>query len=247
MPEPKADSCLITNFSHYLELVETDRQLLIFLERSERKFFAGELIYARGDRTVDLFVVKSGWLFAFTILPDGRRHVVRVYTAGDIIGLPAFAYSQHALHLEASTAGILCLFSKKALNQVFETSPRLTALLFSLVAREEVILSETLRAAIRMRPIARLAYFLLDLICRLRVTNSTMTTRFALPLTQAVIGDTMGLTNVTVSRELTAMESEGLIERFMDDIVLRDEMRMRELCDYTDRYATLDVSWFPRS
>lgn len=247
MSDSKSDSCLISKLSHYMELDESNRQLLRALEHSERTFTANDTVYSGGDRTLNLFVVKSGWLYSSTTLSDGRRHVVRIYNAGDIIGLPALAFSHHVLDLEAATACCLCPFSKQDLDQIFERSPRLTALLFSITSREEVVLIDTLRAASRMAPIARLAYFLLDLVCRLRVTNNSMTNRFRMPLTQTVIGDTIGLTNVTVSRGLTAMEESGLIKRCGQDVVLLNEPELRKLCDFSDRYAELDISWFPGS
>ncbi len=247
MSNAKANSCLISKLSHYMDLDESNRRLLRALEHSERSFAANDIVYSGGERTINLFVVKSGWLFSSTTLSDGRRHVVRIYNAGDIIGLPTLAFSHHVLDLEAATACCLCPFSKQDLDQILERSPRLTALLFSLTSREEVVLIDTLRAASRMAPIARVAYFLLDLASRLRVTNSGMTNRFRMPLTQTVIGDTIGLTNVTVSRALTAMQESGLIDRCGQDVVLLNEAELRKLCDFSDRYAEMDISWFPGS
>ena len=62
---------------------------------------------------------------------------------------------------------------------VTKHSSGLTALLFTSSIREEVSLNDTLRAASRMRPAARLVYFLLDLISRLQITNRTTANRFA--------------------------------------------------------------------
>lgn len=245
MSEPKAASRLLTKLTHYCELDEVSGQLLAFLERFERKFSAGESIFASGERIRNLFVVKSGWLFTSITLPDGRRQVTRIYHAGDIIGLPTLAFTHHVMDLEASTDGCICPFAKKDLEPIFERSPKLAAVLFVLCARENVILSDTLRAACRMRPLARLAYFLLHLASSLRITNPTMAGYLELPLTQTVIGDTLGLTNVSVSRALSLMENDGLIRQVRNEVVLLDEQRLSELCDYTDRYAAMDVSWFP--
>lgn len=243
---PQSDSCLIAKLSHYIELDERHEELLSNLEKSEQPVQAGEEVYTAGDPMKKLFVVKSGWLYGYTYLPDGGRHVVRIYHPGDMIGFPTLALRHHAMNLRVVTEGRLCPFEKADLDEIFETAPKITALLFTLAAREEVILIDTLRAASRMRPKARIAFLLMDLVSRLRITNDSMSNRFRLPLNQSEIGDTIGLTNVTVSRTLSAMEEEGLILRVENEIILLDEDELQEICDYQDRYSDMDTSWFPR-
>jgi len=239
------DSCLIAKLSHYVKLDDGHRSLLAGIEKSEREFGAGEKIYSVGDRMKNLFVVRSGWLYSYTHLPDGGRHVVRIYHPGDIIGLSTLAFESHATNLRSANAGCLCPFEKADLDEIFVQAPRITALLFTLSSREQVILMDLLRAASRMKPRARLASLFLNILNRLRTTNSRMTNRMNMPLTQHDIGDTIGLTNVTVSRTLGEMEDDELIERPEGELVLKDEQALEKLCDYANRHDHLDTDWFP--
>ncbi len=240
-----SNSCLVAKLSHYAELDDTHEQLLAKLEKTERQVANGEEIYAGGDPMTHLFCVKSGWFYGYTNLPDGGRHVVRIYHPGDIIGFSGLAFRHQSINLRSATEGCLCPFEKQDLDIIIKTAPLITALLFTLAAREQVIIIDTLRAASRMRPRARLAFLLLDIASRLRITNSTMTNRFRLPLTQTDIGDTVGLTNVSVSRTLVEMQQDGLIQRVDGDVVLLQEDALREACDFQDRHADMDTSWFP--
>lgn len=238
-------SCLVAKLSHYADISRTHEQLLSRLEKTERQVKEREEIYAGGDPMKHLFCVKSGWFYGYTNLPDGGRHVVRIYHPGDIIGFSGLAFYHQSINLRSATEGCLCPFEKNDLDQIFETAPTIAALLFTLSSREQVIIIDTLRAASRMRPRARLAFLLLDIASRLRITNSAMTNRFRLPLTQTDIGDTIGLTNVSVSRTLVEMEQDGLIERINGDVVLLREEQLRDICDFHDRHADMDTSWFP--
>jgi len=96
-----------------------------------------------------------------------------------------------------------------------------------------------------MRPEARIAYLLLSIHARLKITNSKMQNCFRLPLNQTDIGDAIGLTNVTVSRTLSAMEAKGLFKRSGGDITLLALEELKEQCDFQDRHASMDTSWFP--
>lgn len=242
---PDSQSCLISKFSYYIELNDGQEKMLAKLEKSPEEYPAGREIYAGGDRNQHLHVVKSGWLYGYTHLPDGGRHVVRFYHPGDIVGLPGLAFRHHHINLKTATDACLCPFEKQDLDDILENAPTIAALLFTLSSREQVILIDTLRASSRMRPRPRLAFLFLDILSRLRVTNPAMTNRMNMPLTQTDIGDAIGLTNVTVSRTLAEMEDEGLIERPPGELVLRNENALREICDFTDRHSDMDTSWFP--
>lgn len=237
-------SCLVAKLSHYLELSPSDRELLLAFEENERTYPAGQDVYRDGEYQTRLRVVKNGWFYSYTILPDGRRFIFRVHQPGDILGFSDVAFVHTTSSLRSVNGGVLCPFPRAGLHQVFARSPRLAALLFSIAVRDQVLLVDQQRTLARMSAGERLAHFLLDLAARLRVTGSFKDPVFTLPLNQGEIGDMVGLTNVHVSRTFRALEEEGLITRDGNRVTLLDEARLRKLCDFVDRYATLDATWF---
>ena len=240
-----SESCLAVRLGHYIDLNDDDREHLARLEEDERPHEKGEIIHSEGDRETRLFVVKKGWLTGSMMLPDGRRVVTRIYHPGDIVGFPDIALQDATSTLRSVEAGVLCPFPRDRLDEVFETSPRLTALLFSLALREQVIFMDLLKANSRMSARERLAHLICDLRARLRVTNSDLGPELRLPLSQSDIADHLGLTNVYVSRTLTALVNEGYIARTEKGVLVRDEARLCQLADYESRYDRIDTSWFP--
>lgn len=238
-------SCLVARLSNYIEIDDQLESLLTNLEKNERWYDENTNIYHGGDEAKNLYVVKQGWFISYIDLPDGTRLVVSIHHPGDILGFEGVAYYDHAVSLKSCTTGCLCPFGKQDLDEIFTTAPRLTALLFSLAVRKQILAVDRLKAVSRMDARARLAYFLLNLACRLRLTNSTMTNEFRLPLTQTEIGDAIGLTNVSVSRTFSTMEEAGLVKRTDAGIKLLDEAALINLCDFEDRHSKIDTSWFP--
>lgn len=243
---PDQASCLVTKLSHYVELTDGDKEKLATLEKSERTFDAATEIYQGGDESTDLFVVKYGWAFSYTDLPDGRRQIVKIHHPGDIVGFPDVALKYMTTTLCAVEKVCLCPFPKSSLDTILRESPKLSALLLSIALRDQVVLIDLLRAMGRMSARERISYMLLDLIARLRLTNSKMTDTIRLPLSQSQIADYLGLTNVYVSKTIIQMEQDGFIRRGDNHLQILKESELIELTDFYDRYADMDTSWFPK-
>lgn len=239
-------SCLVAKLSHYVSLSETDRERLATLEKAERTFDAGQEVYQGGDKNRDLYVVKHGWAFSYTDLPDGRRQIVKIHHPGDIVGFPDVALKHATTTLRTVEKVCLCPFPKSCLDEILRKSPRLSALLLSIALRDQVVLVDVLRAMGRMSAQERVTYMLLDLISRLRITNRDLTDTFRLPMTQSQIADYLGLTNVYVSKTFLRMEADGHIQRDQGRLRILKERAMIELTDFHDRYAEMDTSWFPQ-
>ena len=241
------DSCLVNKLSNYIDLNGTDLDLLAELEGEEREYAQGSPVRKADERIENLYVVKYGWLFSSMELPDGRRQIVQIHHAGDIIGMPDIALDRAALNVQAITDVTLCPFPKRHLDKIFTTSPRLIALLFTISLRDQVIFTEKLRSIGRMSARERVAHFLLDIAHRLRITNSGMASTFRLPMTQTEIGDATALTSVTISKTMMQLQLDKLIDRRDGHVSLRDERTLIKMCDYVDRYSDMDTSWFPES
>ena len=124
-------------------------------------------------------------MYAANELRDGRRHVVRTYHAGDIIGLGELAVPSASADLVSAGDVRVCPFPKRALGRVFTEAPKLAALLLAMSARDQVILVDTLRAAARMNARDRVLFALLNWLHRLAVTNHSMRDTFTLRLNQS--------------------------------------------------------------
>ena len=238
-------SCLVEKLSHYIDIDDVAEKHLASLEEHERNFSRHQEVYSEGDALKYLYVVKEGWFYAYTDMPDGRRQIIRVLHPGDIVGFPDIAFVDATCNVRASEDGCLCPFPKRKLDAIFRESPKLTALLFSIANRDHAGVIDTLRAMGRMDARERLSYFFLDLITRLRITNKSMVNTIRMPMNQHEIGDALGLTHTYVSKTIREMEDAGLISRDGPTLTIEQEKQMIGMIDFADRYSKLDTSWFP--
>lgn len=240
-------SCLADKLSRYVELSQAERVLLARLEEGERDYPRQTDIRRTGDAGDRLYAVKGGWLYSYADFADGRRQIVKVHTPGDIVGLADLAYDEATTSLRTCGPAHVCPFPKRYLTEVLGTSPRLSALLLTVALRDNVVLVDTLKAMGRMSAGERVAYFLLDMLARMRVLGGPEITAVDMPLSQTEIGDVIGLTNVYVSKTLGRLEEAGRIRREGNRIEIVAEAELINMIDFRDRYAALDTSWFPHA
>jgi CRP-like cAMP-binding protein len=76
-------------------------------------------------------------------------------------------------------------------------------------------------------------HFLLSVDDRLCAAGLSKDRTFALPITQEVLADYLGLSIVHINRTLQQLKREGLIERQGSLVTLKDREALAEICHYT--------------
>lgn len=188
----------------------------------------GEPLFHQGDCASQVFSLTSGVIKLYSILADGRRQVVAFHYPGEFIGFS----EKHQYHCtaEAVVPASLCKFdinrfeefarirndlSRSQRNQLgadLAGSQERTVLLGRASAREKV------------------ASFLLDIWQRTGAGTGLPRDLVDLPMSRADIGDYLGLTKETVSRQFSALRRAGVIRYGpARRLVIRDIERIRAL------------------
>lgn len=165
-------------------------------------------IFVEGDRAAYVYEIVEGTVAAYRILPDGERHVMSFYFAGDILGYccgRSYAMSAHSI-----TAVRLRRIPVAALERMIDSEPELARRLLRLAAEELTATRDHLVCIAAKSAEAKMASFLIALSRRNQATGQNPT-ELLLPMTRIDIGDYLGLTVETVSRTLTKMKQAGVI------------------------------------
>jgi CRP-like cAMP-binding protein len=243
--EGETSSCLIERMRYYTSLSRKDEQLLRELETEEISYRPRTRL-AFSDNPSHLFVIKSGWLYRYEQLDETHRQVLRIHYPGDIVGLTDLAMKTAYGEMMTVTKTVLCPFPKHKLDNIFINSPRLTALLFSLGVLQQIVLQDRIKIMGRASAPHKVAHFMLEIHARLRLHSPDgELSRFEMPLTQDVIGDAIGLTNVSVSNAMTQLAFEGYCTCQHREVTLHELDKLKELVNFQDRYFEIDTSWFP--
>ena len=155
--------------------------------------------------------VLNGVVKLSKTLVDGRQQIVGLQFAPDFLGRPF--HTESHLSVEAATDVKLCTLARSSFEHMLENIPGLQQKLLRQTLLELDESREWLVTLGRKSARERVASFLSMIAQHVPRTGSTGNPEitFDLPLTRADMADFLGLTIETVSRQLTKLKGEGLI------------------------------------
>lgn len=171
---------------------------------------AGSELYAEGQIGAEAVFVLKGWAACQRILGDGRRQIFRLVLPGDIIGLEA-GRGPPGWSVAALTP-LETISATPVLDTAMAGAIRVARAIAMGVRQEERLLLDQLVRIGRLSGQERVAHLLLELRDRLEVVGLSDGRRFPLPLTQDVVGDTLGLSAIHVNRVFKSLRQAGLFE-----------------------------------
>jgi CRP/FNR family transcriptional regulator len=163
-----------------------------------------------GDPNTLCANVVSGALKVTASTEDGREQIVGLLFQGDFAGQPFV--EEAPLTITALAAADLCLYPRSAFERTLGEHPRLERLLLRRTMRSLDEARQRMLSLGRKNAQERIAGFLLEVIDRTLPEGAPAPLHIELPIGRGEMADFLGLTIETVSRQLTRMRSDGMIE-----------------------------------
>ena len=157
--------------------------------------------------------ILNGVMKLSQLMEDGRQQIVGLQFAPDFVGRP---FQDHAAEegvtsVEAATELTVCTFPRKVLEEMVTEAPDLGLRLYAQSLRELDDARQWMTTLGRKTAYEKVSSFLF-LVARNTNPEIDHQVEFELPLTRAESADFLGLTLETVSRQMTALRKEGIIE-----------------------------------
>ena len=191
------------------------------LERLEeikyyRKFEAGQTVIWSGDRMEFVGSVVSGIATLTQTMEDGRTQMVGLLLPSDFVGRPGRASA--AYDVVATTDLVMCCFRKSPFEEMMMRTPHIAQRLLEMTLDELDAAREWMLVLGRKTAREKIAS-LLSIIARRDASINMRDVSapgeritFDLPLTREAMADYLGLTLETVSRQVSALRKDGVIE-----------------------------------
>ncbi|MDT7526012.1 MULTISPECIES: fumarate/nitrate reduction transcriptional regulator Fnr [Idiomarinaceae] len=175
-----------------------------------------------------LYAVRSGSLKSYTIDDNGVEQIIDFHLPGDLVGFDALAEGQHRSYSQALETTMLCEVPIVSLDELVIEMPSLRKQMMRLMS-SEIFSSKQLLGTLNNRSAhQRLAHFLVTLSDRFKARGLSSTS-FRLTMTRADIGNYLGLSVETISRILSALQGEGVIDVQNKLVNIIEPARLREL------------------
>ncbi len=178
----------------------------------QRKYSAGETVFSEGDPCAGLFVVQSGNVRIFKSSAGGREQVLSIDGPGSSIAeLPVFDGGSYPASAQAVNDSTLLFFSRDDFQKLCLQHPQVALKVLRVIGgrlrRLVGIIEELSFTTVRHRLIA-----LLVRLGKSEGTRSGDTITLTIPANNSELAAQIGTVRELVSRNLSRLQSEGLIE-----------------------------------
>jgi CRP-like cAMP-binding protein len=175
-------------------------------------------------------IIISGWAIRYCTTFGGDRQIVNFLLPGDTIGLYGALFDRSESGVELITDAVLAEFPCAELMDTFRESARLGAALCWLGGQDERFLEQQILRIGALNSTERIAHLLVELQQRLLTSGARPADATAMPITQKLIAEALGISHVHANRCCRRLEKSGLIETGQDGLTLLDPAGLKSIC-----------------
>ncbi len=201
-----------------------------------RRIGARRDLIREGDKPGPIFVILEGWACRYKILPEGTRQITAFLMPGDCCDMHASVLETMEHSIATLTAALVTTIDRSRMEFLITTRPAMARAFWW----TQLVDEDTLRAWIvsmgRKDSKQRVAHLMCELYVRARTIGLTADERFEVPLTQAALGDALGLTAVHVNRVLRKLRLSGVMELTAGSLIINNITMLAQLAGFDDTY-----------
>lgn len=193
---------------------------------SQIMFDANSTLFDQDEPAGMVFNIIAGAVRLSRISTDGRRQIVGFALPGDFLGLSMTDRTLYSAETMAPARA--CRFPRRAFSALLDRKPDLLKRLHTMASHELSLARDQMIILSRNTVEQRMAIFILTMRDRWqRVLGECV--HVPLPMTRRDIGDFLGMTMETASRQMTKFAREALISIAPDGVTILDETRLKRL------------------
>jgi CRP-like cAMP-binding protein len=233
-------SLLVRKFELRSPLSDEEKRALEGAVARVREVAADEDIVREGDRPSECSLLLDGFAGSYRVLNNGKRQITALHVSGDFVNLHGFLFEKMSHAVVALTSSRIAIVPHQRLRELIESYPGLTRMLWLDTLIDGAIHREWLVAMGRLSALSHAAHLFCELYLRLQAVGQTDGYRFRFPITQAELGDVLGLSPVHVNRVLQELRAAGLITSRGTTLTIEDWERLKQLGEFSPTYLNMD-------
>lgn len=232
---------LIRKLEQFTKLSADDKRALEEAASAKtRQLEAREDIIQEGDKPRRISLILEGWASRYKVLEDGRRQITTFLVPGDLCDMRMFILKEMDHSVGTLSRTKIAEIPTETILALTDNHPRLSRAFWWNSLVEEAINREWIVNLGQRDAFERMAHLLCELFIRLRAVGLTNGTSCELPLTQAELGDALGISAVHVNRTLMDLREAGLIVLKGKTLTIPDMDALQEAGLFNPNYLHLD-------
>lgn len=237
LPRLKFTSPVLRKLSQFSRLEVQDVCALDSLLTFPKLLGAGQILVDENCMVDHVYVLVRGMACRYKMLPGGERQILGYVIPGDVcdVHFVTLNKSDHSLVLLGDSDVVKIPTHK--IKALLAEHPRIERALSLAALHDIVILREWLVNVGQRDALQKVSHFFCEITHRLaRIGQVAEDGSFELPINQAALADTTGLTPVHINRTLQRLRNDGLIRLCQRRLSIVDADRLAAIAGFDDNY-----------
>ena len=201
-----------------------------------RRFVARQDLIREGDEPGPVFVVLDGWVCRYKILPNGARQIMAFLMPGDACDLHIKLLAEMDHSIQAITPASVATVSRDQMQAMMRDHPGIARAMYTAQLIDEGVMRAWIVSMGRRSSIERVAHLICELYLRARSIGLTGEGEFALPLSQLVLADALGMTAVHINRVLKELRQAGAMAIKRGSVTIMDPVKLVQIAGFDENY-----------
>lgn len=198
--------------SEHATLTTADAAALRSLPFETKTLSTDEDIVSQGDEPEVAVFVISGMLGRYHTLANGDRQYLAFHLTADMPDVQSVFLRVMDHSLCAMNAAEIALFRHDELTKLFLKRPGITFALWRMTLVDAAIFRQAITNNSSRDPATRLAHFCCEQYFRARQAGLSDGDSCSLPVNQVQLGQTLGISHISINRALQRLRKDGLLE-----------------------------------
>jgi CRP-like cAMP-binding protein len=236
-----ATEMLIRRLRVDTHLSEDDAQALKNLPVRVREFPPDTPIVLEGDRTSQCCLIMKGFACRSKVAMQGERQILSFHIPGDIPDLQSLLLETMDHDLATISPATLGFVDHGALHALIDAHPAIARALWRETLIDAAIFREWI-VNMGVRPAAaRMAHLVAEVRTRMAAIGLVHEKEFEFefPVTQAKLGEALGLSTVHVNRVLQGFRAERVLDLKKNNVTIADYEKVVAAAGFDDSYLHL--------
>ena len=226
----------LKKLSGLVELTAHDAAALENATANPRRYVARQDLIREGDETGPVFVLLEGWACRYKILPSGTRQIMAFLMPGDACDLHIKLLAQMDHGIQAITTTMVATIAQPLMRTIMRDHPNIAEAMYTAQLIDEGVMRAWIVSMGRRSASERVAHLICELYLRMRNVEPTDDKEFALPLSQLVLADALGMSAVHVNRVLKELRLAGAMALKRGSVTILDPVKLVKIAGFDENY-----------
>lgn len=189
-----------------------------------------------GDRPGPVFVILDGWACRYKILPNGARQILAYLMPGDSCDLHIGLLAEMDHSIQTITPATVATVDRVHMDELMDKHRGIAKAMYVGQLVDEGTMRAWITSMGRRASIERVAHLMCELYLRARNIGLTQEPKFALPLSQAMMADSLGMTPVHFNRVVKQLREEGAMTLQRGRLNIEDPEKLIQIAGFDENY-----------